>query len=70
LVLIAKTLGMRDAEKHGDLLSELARQRGRIRRFFEILQEAKFAADADGKALTMDYVLAELEERGVTLKGG
>ena len=56
VVLIAKTLGLKDAEKHADKLMEIARQRGRIRWFFEIMQEAKDEATLDGKDFTIDYV--------------
>lgn len=62
LVLIAKTLGLKDAEKHGDELSAIAKQRGRIRFFFEIMQEAKDEAAFDEKEFTYDYVELALSE--------
>ena len=65
LILIAQTIGFKDAPKHGDLLVTIARERGRIRRFFEILQDAKDAADDDGVALTVDYIEEALEERAI-----
>ena len=56
VVLIAKTLGLKDAEKHGDALLQVAKSRGRIRFYFEILQEAKDEAAFDEKEFTMEYV--------------
>lgn len=63
LIQIAETIGFRDAEKHADLLVTIARARGRIRRFFEILQDAKDAADAAGDRLSAEYVQEALDER-------
>jgi hypothetical protein len=63
VILIAETLGLKDAERHGDLLFSIAKQRGRIRRFFEIMQEAKDEAALDGETFTVDYVERALEER-------
>ena len=62
VVLIAKTLGLKDADKHADKLMEIARQRGRIRWFFEIMQEAKDEAALDGKEFTIDYVDWAMQE--------
>ena len=56
VVLIAKTLGLKDADKNSDELMQIAKSRGRIRFFFEIMQEAKDEAALDGKEFTMDYV--------------
>lgn len=63
LVMIAETLGFKQAAHHADLLCKIGQERGRIRRFFEILQEAKDAADADGKPLTHEYLQDALDER-------
>ena len=65
LVLIAQTIGFKDAEKHKDLLKSIGQSRGRIRRFFEILQDAKDAADDDGVALTVDYIKTAIDERAL-----
>ena len=72
LVLIAETIGFKGAAKHKDLLKAIGHTRGRIRRFFEILQDAKDAADDDGVALTVDYIQNALEERALpeAAKGG
>ena len=72
LVLIAETIGFKAAEKHKDLLRTIGHSRGRIRRFFEILQDAKDAADDHNAALTVDYIEEALEERATedTSKGG
>ena len=72
VVLIAKTLGLKDAEKNADALLFIARQRGRIRFFFEILQEAKDEAALDGKDFTFNYVQWALEEATLPepVKGG
>jgi DNA transposition AAA+ family ATPase len=65
LVQIAETLGLKSAEKHKDLLKLIGHERGRIRRFFEIIQDAKDAADADKSPLTAEYIETALEERTV-----
>ncbi len=72
VVMIAKTLGLKDADKNGDALLFIAKQRGRIRFFFEILQEAKDEAALDGKDFTYDYVQWALEEATLPepVKGG
>jgi DNA transposition AAA+ family ATPase len=62
LVQIAEAVGFKDAADHKDLLKTIGHARGRIRRFFEILQEARDAADADKAKLTVDYVEAAVEE--------
>lgn len=56
LVLIAATLGLKDAEKHADELHELGKARGRIRAFFEVIQQAKREAELDRAKFTWDYV--------------
>ena len=56
VVLIAKTLGLKDAERHADELLQIAKSRGRIRFYFEILQEAKDEAAMDEKEFTFEYV--------------
>lgn len=72
VVAIAAALGLKNAETHGDLLFSIAKQRGRIRRFFEIMQEAKDEAALDQAAFTIDYVQQALEERVLPepVKGG
>lgn len=62
-VTIATDLGMKDAEKHAALLQQIGTMRGRIRTFYEILQEAKTAADADKSRLTAGHIEAALEDR-------
>ena len=62
VVLIAKTLGLKDAEKHADALLDIAKQRGRIRFFFEIMQEAKDEAALDQEQFTMEYVEWAMQE--------
>jgi hypothetical protein len=66
LLLIAETLGFKDAQKHADLLVKISEERGRIRRFFEIMQDAKDAADADREPFTVDYLQAALAERATS----
>jgi hypothetical protein len=68
LVAIAETLGWKDAAKHADALNEIGKARGRIRRFFELLQDAKDIADAEGEALSMEYLKLALDERGAAEK--
>jgi DNA transposition AAA+ family ATPase len=63
LIKIAEALGLRNAERHADLLVEIGKERGRIRRFFEILQEAKNAAEAESERLTIEHIEEQLEER-------
>jgi len=63
LVLIATTLGLQKADENADILTEIGRARGRIRRFFEIMQDAKDEADADGAPFTIDYVQNAIAER-------
>lgn len=72
VVMIAETLGLKNAEQHGDLLHTIAKERGRIRRFFEIMQEAKDEATLDGETFTIEYVQQARDERTLpeTLKGG
>ena len=63
IVLIGEQLGLKDAEKHADVLLTIAKERGRIRRFFEIMQDAKDEAALDGEAFTIDYVQEARAER-------
>lgn len=63
LVMIAEGLGMKNAAKHADLLQRVEKERGRIRRYFEILQDAKDEADADNEVLSAEYIESALEER-------
>lgn len=65
LLMIAEGLGLKDAGKHLELLQRLERERGRIRRYFELLQDAKDAADADGERLTASYLEEALAERAL-----
>ena len=62
VVLIAKTLGLKDADKNADALLQIAKSRGRIRFFFEILQEAKDEAAFDQQEFTMDYIEWAVQE--------
>ncbi len=72
VVAIARTLGLKDAESFREELYFIGKQRGRIRFFFEILQEAKDEAAMDGKPFTYDYVQWALDEAALpeTAKGG
>ncbi|HEY4415928.1 MAG TPA: hypothetical protein VGO57_09570 [Verrucomicrobiae bacterium] len=63
LIQIATGLGMKDARSNAELLRNIERKPGRIRYFFDILQDAKDAADDDGEKLTAYYVQAALDER-------
>jgi len=69
LVTIATSLGMKDAGKHVALLYQIGTLRGRIRTFYEVLQQAKFAADHARSPLTADYVEDALEEYRPTKEG-
>jgi DNA transposition AAA+ family ATPase len=62
VILIARTLGLKEVEKNSDVLMDLAKQRGRIRWFFEIMQEAKDEAAIDGNPFTIDYVEWAIQE--------
>jgi hypothetical protein len=70
LVAIAESLGMRDARKHADLLQEIGSMRGRIRTFYEILQDAKYAADKSNRPLTVEFIQEELDERSKSRRIG
>lgn len=72
VVLIARTLGLKDAEQYADDLFFIGKQRGRIRFFFEIMQEAKDEALMDEKPFTFEYVQWALDEAALpeTVKGG
>jgi DNA transposition AAA+ family ATPase len=56
VLLIAKAFGMVDAAKHAAELTKIAHEPGRIRLLFELLQDAKIAAEADKAKLTINYV--------------
>jgi DNA transposition AAA+ family ATPase len=57
VLAIAEAFGLVDAEKHLDYLVAISRERGRIRRLFEDLQQAKINAEQEGKKkLTISYV--------------
>lgn len=60
VVLIAKKLGLKRASDHQKDLLAIAAKPGRIRHFFEVLQDAKLAAEADKADFTFAYVEAEL----------
>ncbi len=63
-VTIAHTLGLKDAVKHADRLQQIGNLRGRIRTYFDVLQHAKLAADAEkGGTFTIDHIEAAMEER-------
>lgn len=59
---IAQGFGLRDAERHLEYLSKIARERGRIRTFFEDLQAAKIKAEREKKPLTIGHVKDAREE--------
>lgn len=63
LIQIAEALGFRTAEKHADVLAEIARERGRIRRFFEIMQDAKDIADESNERLAIEHIEEARAER-------
>jgi AAA domain len=54
LQVVAEAYGLKDAGKHVKYLDKLARQPGRIRAFFEDMQDAK--AEAEGKPLTIAHL--------------
>lgn len=58
VLAIAEAFKLRDAEKHIDYLVKIGRERGRIRRIFEDLQQAKIDAETDKKPFTINYVKA------------
>ena len=62
LVLFALALGLKDAGKHEDELAKIGSERGRIRRYLEVLQEAKDYADDDKKPFTITHVRMAIEE--------
>jgi hypothetical protein len=55
-VMIAKTFGVVDAGKYRKELASIAREPGRIRYYFEVLQTAKQLASAGKTDLTIDVV--------------
>lgn len=62
VIEIAKAFKLRDAEKHAAYLVKIAHEPGRVRRLFEDLQDAKIAAEAEGRPLTIQHVKAERGE--------
>lgn len=53
---IAKAMGLQHARQHLKELVRISHSPGRIRYFFEVLQDAKLTAEADGQKLTIDHV--------------
>lgn len=77
ILLITEELGFTfDEARHGDRLLEISKERGRIRRYFEILQEAKDLADLEKVRPGMKHIesvmtrIAEDAARRITKKGG
>jgi len=62
VLCIAKAFGLRDAERHLAYLVKIAEEPGRVRRLFEDLQEAKVAAEAEKKPLTIGHVKEARDE--------
>lgn len=58
VLAIAQAFGLKDADKHTDYLTAIARERGRVRRLFEDLQGAKKDAEDTKQKLTIDHVKA------------
>jgi hypothetical protein len=61
-IAIAKAFGLKDADKYGKYLADIAHDLGRIRVLCGDLQEAKIRAAADKKPLTISYLKAVREE--------
>lgn len=62
LLRIAAAFKLQDADKHVAVLEGLAKQRGRIRILFNVLQKAKRRAESDGsRGLRIAHVKAVLE---------
>jgi hypothetical protein len=61
ILSIAEAFELKDHEEHLAYLRAITRERGRIRRLFEDLQEAKMF-HAQGKRLTIDHVRAARKE--------
>jgi hypothetical protein len=70
LVKIAASLGLKNADSHVKRLVEIGTMRGRIRTFYDVLQHAKLAADADRESLSIEYIEEAMEERAAEVKGG
>lgn len=62
VVAIAQAFKLRDAERHGEYLTKIACEPGRIRRLFEDLQSAKVVAEAEEKQLTISHVKGVRDE--------
>lgn len=56
VVAIAQAFGVQSAKSHAKELARIAQEPGRIRRLFEVLQDAKVAAEAEGAKLTIDII--------------
>ena len=56
VIQIASAFGMPDPETHRKALCAIAHQPGRIRRLFEVLQQAKIYASASKQPLTIDHI--------------
>jgi len=62
VLAIAQAFELKDAEKHLPFLVTISKERGRIRRLFEDLQEAKINAQKQKTALTIRHIKAAREE--------
>ena len=58
VLLIAKSFGLQQAEKHLDYLVKISREPGLIRILFGALQKAKVAAEAEQEKLTITHLRA------------
>jgi hypothetical protein len=56
VVMIAQAFGLLDVKKYSSELVAIAHEEGRIRRLFEVLQDAKIEAESLKSKLTIDHV--------------
>lgn len=77
VIMFAEELSFQfDPDKHGERLHEISKERGRIRRYLEILQEAQDLAKQDGARPSMKHIelvmtrIAEDAARRSAKKGG
>jgi len=61
VLAIAQKMGLLKAEKHLQALVGISQMEGRVRTLFEVLQTAKYNAEADQQKFTFEYVLEEIE---------
>ena len=62
VLAFAQAFKLKDAEKHVDYLSKIAREPGRVRLLLEYLQEAKVMAEAEKRPLTISMIKELREE--------